>query len=367
MNRTDRSIEKHAGSRYSCVSMRLIDELQRDYLAGRDPGVSLPHVDATMAAIIVAESLEADHLWETLRELMAQGAPLEPPREPLSDWSLATLAELFLAVADAARKQDDADQHRNYRALAWAALEQVLNSPTASPMLWYEDIFFEVGQQLRTLGEPRAVEFYKRALAHNLRHNEGNNAHNLLRDLAETHLMLDDLDAGLKIFTALLRNDPSDIWTYNAMAILFEGFGLADIGAQAARRGLELLDETGDPEELRDQLLRCLDDIEHSERHGREADVDPAVLVDLRAALALDFDAGERRPVAELCRELVPDLDRVPIKRPREKPDLPPPDVFPRQLGTSPPRRDLGRNDPCWCGSGKKYKHCHMRADRGRA
>jgi preprotein translocase subunit SecA len=23
----------------------------------------------------------------------------------------------------------------------------------------------------------------------------------------------------------------------------------------------------------------------------------------------------------------------------------------------------LGRNDPCWCGSGKKYKHCHMRKD----
>lgn len=25
----------------------------------------------------------------------------------------------------------------------------------------------------------------------------------------------------------------------------------------------------------------------------------------------------------------------------------------------------LGRNDLCWCGSGKKYKHCHMRADKG--
>ncbi|NPV07291.1 MAG: preprotein translocase subunit SecA [Anaerolineae bacterium] len=25
----------------------------------------------------------------------------------------------------------------------------------------------------------------------------------------------------------------------------------------------------------------------------------------------------------------------------------------------------LGRNDPCWCGSGKKYKHCHMRQDQG--
>jgi SEC-C motif/Protein of unknown function (DUF1186) len=26
-----------------------------------------------------------------------------------------------------------------------------------------------------------------------------------------------------------------------------------------------------------------------------------------------------------------------------------------------------GRNDPCWCGSGKKYKHCHMRADEAEA
>ena len=27
---------------------------------------------------------------------------------------------------------------------------------------------------------------------------------------------------------------------------------------------------------------------------------------------------------------------------------------------------DLKRNDPCWCGSGKKYKQCHMKADRAR-
>ncbi len=24
-----------------------------------------------------------------------------------------------------------------------------------------------------------------------------------------------------------------------------------------------------------------------------------------------------------------------------------------------PPSKKLGRNDPCWCGSGKKYKKCH--------
>jgi len=26
---------------------------------------------------------------------------------------------------------------------------------------------------------------------------------------------------------------------------------------------------------------------------------------------------------------------------------------------------DLSRNDPCWCGSGKKYKNCHMKSDQG--
>ncbi len=26
----------------------------------------------------------------------------------------------------------------------------------------------------------------------------------------------------------------------------------------------------------------------------------------------------------------------------------------------------LGRNDPCWCGSGKKYKNCHMKSDKAK-
>jgi uncharacterized protein YecA (UPF0149 family) len=33
---------------------------------------------------------------------------------------------------------------------------------------------------------------------------------------------------------------------------------------------------------------------------------------------------------------------------------------------TASVRPKIGRNDPCWCGSGKKYKHCHWRQDRGR-
>jgi hypothetical protein len=30
-------------------------------------------------------------------------------------------------------------------------------------------------------------------------------------------------------------------------------------------------------------------------------------------------------------------------------------------------RPKVERNDPCWCGSSKKYKHCHMRQDQGKA
>ena len=34
--------------------------------------------------------------------------------------------------------------------------------------------------------------------------------------------------------------------------------------------------------------------------------------------------------------------------------------------GAEGPKKKPGRNDPCWCGSGKKYKNCHMQADMGK-
>jgi tetratricopeptide (TPR) repeat protein len=38
----------------------------------------------------------------------------------------------------------------------------------------------------------------------------------------------------------------------------------------------------------------------------------------------------------------------------------PPPGLLPPPA----PPRQLGRNAPCWCGSGKKYKQCHLRQDQ---
>jgi len=39
--------------------------------------------------------------------------------------------------------------------------------------------------------------------------------------------------------------------------------------------------------------------------------------------------------------------------------------IFDRLLGRPPESAiNLGRNSPCWCGSGKKYKKCHYTSDR---
>jgi len=39
--------------------------------------------------------------------------------------------------------------------------------------------------------------------------------------------------------------------------------------------------------------------------------------------------------------------------------------IFKAILGNNKPEEipALGRNDLCWCGSGKKYKRCHMESD----
>jgi len=37
-----------------------------------------------------------------------------------------------------------------------------------------------------------------------------------------------------------------------------------------------------------------------------------------------------------------------------------------RAILKTPPKSaaNLSRNEPCWCGSGKKYKKCHYESDR---
>jgi hypothetical protein len=151
------------------VSQGLIEKCQQDYLAGRDLSQSIGHMEATTVAVIAAESLEADPLLEAPLDTL-----INQPLEGLSDWSLAVLAEILF---DAVRLAPDLQgpTRQSLQARAWTALELALDSPTVSPTLWYEDMFFDVAQEYRMRGDPHAVDLKKRGLAHNLRHTEGIN------------------------------------------------------------------------------------------------------------------------------------------------------------------------------------------------
>ena len=105
-----------------------------------------------------------------------------------------------------------------------------------------------------------------------------------------------------------------------------------------------------------------------------------------RPLIAAAFDAGrvggetrfrgreisfiDREDVASLYQKAAKPTSRPPVmflenyrRNYQEHLDEPPrpaplPDPKPILIG-----RKLGRNDPCWCGSGKKYKKCHLAQD----
>lgn len=77
-------------------------------------------------------------------------------------------------------------------------------------------------------------------------------------------------------------------------------------------------------------------------------------------------DRINRQAVQDIFRTQVNVIQRQPIRRQMQA-------VRPTINGAAAPKPEpvrtqnkVGRNDPCWCGSGKKYKHCHYRSDRAK-
>jgi preprotein translocase subunit SecA len=132
---------------------------------------------------------------------------------------------------------------------------------------------------------------------------------------------------------------------------------------------------------VRDLMLRAVDNL--WVRHLTDLDV-------LREGIGLRA-YGQQNPLVAFKKEahemyqgllaviqetIVNGLFRVPVTaapsigRPRPQrqlvtnlQDTTPRDGRQRPVKATTKER-LGRNDPCWCGSGKKYKHCHWRQDR---
>ncbi len=86
-------------------------------------------------------------------------------------------------------------------------------------------------------------------------------------------------------------------------------------------------------------------------------------------------DLGDRRAIPILEQALtdpaLPKWDRDEVNGALEELGARPQARPPRPTIVLPPLRahpaKLGRNDPCWCGSGKKYKHCHLASDQEKA
>lgn len=350
---------RHAMSRFFSVTESVIDACQRDYLAGRPPNDTVSYLAFADACIIVAESLEADALLTLgLEELVAR------LQEPTGDWGLVVAYEMVTALAKMGRERGEATQEQldTLQQAGISLLERVLDSPVAGPLVWYDGVFGEVAQQYVRVGDTHGVDLRVRQLAHILRFDsevsrDGSNVSFVLRDLADAFLFIGAYERGLALYAGLVRNDPTDIWVYNSIALAADDVGLPRVGAEAARRGLALLDAEGDPDKIRGQIAKQLQNLEAGSVADREDKLQIASLTDLRAALRLNFVPGPQRPWADLARALVPELVDAYVKAPAVAPDL-------ASVSTTATRTKLGRNDSCWCGSGRKYKHCHIAEDR---
>ncbi|MCS7039214.1 MAG: preprotein translocase subunit SecA [Anaerolineae bacterium] len=84
-----------------------------------------------------------------------------------------------------------------------------------------------------------------------------------------------------------------------------------------------------------------------------------------REAFAMFAELLEAIEEDVVSRIYLVELVQQPVRRPMRAVHAPVDGG--RQAAPAPQRSagpQLGRNDPCWCGSGKKYKDCHLRSDR---
>lgn len=81
----------------------------------------------------------------------------------------------------------------------------------------------------------------------------------------------------------------------------------------------------------------------------------------LERLISLYEEWGKPQPQARYTVE----LDKWRQQQALEIRPMPPFKFAPAPLDAANPKPPpLRRNDPCWCGSGKKYKHCHMHSDQ---
>jgi hypothetical protein len=156
------------------------------------------------------------------------------------------------------------------------------------------------------------------------------------------------------------RDDPDEEVAMNALSpmeeLSFLASDLCDMADPLAREMIQAAFDEG----LLDTSIIDVDGFRQDyESGGRPAPELTPWLEEYRERHAEELERrrrlAEMRPINFPSRSSYPDLTGG---RPEPWPSPAPPSGTIRK-----PAATIGRNDPCWCGSGKKYKKCHLGKD----
>ncbi len=231
------------------------------------------------------------------------------------------------------------------------------------------------------------VDWYQRAMATNAAIMAAGNSPTLkarvaetLRNLLARYVVKKDADDGDPNVGTLI-SDLADLRNEQARDLVYQAFdlGLPDLSVLSREHYDRLMQQAPSPTQTFDeswlenyerQYLNAVYDPDH-DFFIDDDDDDDDEFADDENKFDDNFEPQDGTHASGMgLAELAAMVDRLKLKNRMQQSTNPGIEIAPPTLRKpATPQRALakpGRNDPCWCGSGKKYKHCHLREDEAK-
>lgn len=364
----------HLHSRYACLTEDSIDFVLEHVRDADEVLVGNAVLDARDMIRIARTVLETEQLFEHGPERL-----LDLNTAAHSDWTLACAAESLAQASVQLQSRGAAAAAERARAEHRAVLRRIVDAPVRSPLVGYGSVLSALMYELKPPSASEMIELQRMALAEDLASESQANVLSLLCELAESYLRLGQERSALYMFVALVRFEPTNIWTHNYLAIALSR-RYPRLAHAAATRALLLMPRE-DKHGLRPQLRRIIEDTGQS-----FSELSATAAHDLLSELEAPPGKRSRASLRSLCMQIAPEVEHLPTKEPEPLPDsaalaqlrrklqtLPRPRLHfsaqpllagavsvplqPMAAGGSAPKK-VGRNEPCPCGSDKKWKRC---------
>ena len=375
--------DKHVANRFARLTDEFIDACQTEFRTGSPMDVEelSDLFPPDIRALIARESIDGDRLVKAGPEIL-----IDRELSTFGDWMLLCISDLLKAIIDDEKETKEFEPELLQTAYKRSAdaLTLAADSPTASPLVNYTALLMQLSYLAMKKGEAQdSVDFAVRAVANENWQNAGEESAELLIDLVGLLNQLGKVGRADELLAALIRWTPDRIVNYHLGSHFLREAGRHEAALAVARRGLELVTAKGDEEDLGEALKVEIEELEttlatppastpdedaedkeagiaaaSAESEDEAAGTDTPASPALAEALTADFDAGEEQDTEAFCAQALPEAAAFPAMRPLTSEDvdgyeeLQVPETFRRQ------GPKVGRNDPCPCGSGKKFKKC---------